>query len=125
MRCLFGFVALANKIYFKPEQMKKCLPLLFSFFYTGLLFSQKNITTFEKSGSTQTPTYFEIIDWWKKIDERSGKVKMITMDITDAGYPLHLVVVTNNGDYNFENTRKNNKRVLLINNGIHPVDGGR
>jgi hypothetical protein len=42
------------------------------------------------------------------------------MGMTDAGYPLHLIVVSNNGDYNFENIRKNNKRILLINNGIHP-----
>jgi hypothetical protein len=37
-----------------------------------------------------------------------------------CGYPLHLIVVANNGDYNFENIRKNNKRIILINNGIHP-----
>lgn len=42
------------------------------------------------------------------------------MGMTDAGYPLHLVVVAQNGDYNFDNIRKNNKRVILINNGIHP-----
>lgn len=42
------------------------------------------------------------------------------MGMTDAGYPLHLIVVSNNGDYNFSNIRKNNKRIILINNGIHP-----
>jgi hypothetical protein len=42
------------------------------------------------------------------------------MGMTDAGYPLHLIVVSNNGDYNFDNIRKNNKRIILINNGIHP-----
>ncbi len=42
------------------------------------------------------------------------------MGMTDAGYPLHLIVVSNNGDYNFDNIRKNNKRVILISNGIHP-----
>lgn len=42
------------------------------------------------------------------------------MGMTDAGFPLHLVVVSANGDYNFTNIRKNNKRVILINNGIHP-----
>lgn len=81
----------------------------------------QNITTrFEQSKGTQTPTYFEIIDWWKKLDEKSGKVKMLTMGMSDAGYPLHLIVVSNNGDYNFDNIRKNNKRIILINNGIHP-----
>jgi len=77
-------------------------------------------TRFEQSGGTQTPTYSENIDWWKKLDEKSGKVKMLTMGPSDAGYPLHLVVVANNGDYNFEQIRKNNKRIILINNGIHP-----
>ncbi|MGQ0739383.1 MAG: M14 family metallopeptidase [Bacteroidota bacterium] len=84
------------------------------------LISQNLTTRFEQSKGTQTPAYFEIIDWWKKLDEKSGKVKMLTMGMTDAGYPLHLAVVSNNGDYNFENIRKNNKRVILINNGIHP-----
>ena len=85
------------------------------------MYLAQNITTkFEQSKGTQTPTYFEIIDWWKKLDEKSGKVKMLTMGMTDAGYPLHLIVVGNNGDYNFENIRKNNKRIILINNGIHP-----
>ncbi len=83
-------------------------------------FSQTLATKFEESNGTQTPTYFEIIDWWKKLDAASGKVKMLTMSMTDAGYPLHLVVVSNNGDHNFDNIRKNNKRVILINNGIHP-----
>ncbi|HEU5164239.1 MAG TPA: M14 family metallopeptidase [Chitinophagaceae bacterium] len=83
--------------------------------------SAQNITTvFDKSNGTKTPTYFEAIDWWQKLDAQSGKVKMLTMGMSDAGYPLHLAVVANNGDYNFDNIRKNNKRVILVNNGIHP-----
>lgn len=85
-----------------------------------LLFSQSIPTKFEQSNGTQTPDYFEIISWWQKLDAFSGKVKMLTMGKTDAGYPLHLVVVSNNGDYNFGSIRKMNKRVILINNGIHP-----
>lgn len=77
-------------------------------------------TRFEQSGGTQTPPYADIIAWWKKLDEQSGKVKMLTMGPTDAGFPLHLVVVANKGDYNFAQIRKNNKRIILINNGIHP-----
>jgi Zinc carboxypeptidase len=83
-------------------------------------FSQSITTKFEQSGGKESPTYEEIINWWQKLDQQSGKVKMLTMGITDAGYPLHLIVVANNGDYNFDNIRKNNKRVILINNGIHP-----
>lgn len=85
-----------------------------------LSYSQLPVTVYERSNGAQTPTYFEIVDWWKKLDEKSGKVKMLTMGMTDAGYPLHLIIVSNNGDYNFANIRKNNKRIILINNGIHP-----
>lgn len=96
--------------------------LLCSLFCAVTLFSHaQTITTrFEQSNGSQTPAYSEIISWWKKLDEQSGKVKMLTMGMTDAGYPLHLVIVSNNGDQNFENIRKNNKRIILINNGIHP-----
>lgn len=85
-----------------------------------MLQAQVISTTFEKSGGTQSPAYPEIINWWKKLDEKSGKVKLLTMGMTDAGYPLHLAVVANNGDYNFEQIRRNNKRIILVNNGIHP-----
>ena len=77
-------------------------------------------TLFEKSRGTQTPTYFEIIEWWKELDQKSEYVKMLTMGMTDAGYPLHLVIVSPDKDFNFESIRKKNKRVILINNGIHP-----
>jgi Zinc carboxypeptidase len=101
--------------------MQKILFLILVSIITVQLTSAQSITTkFEQSKGTQTPNYFEIIEWWKKLDEKSGKVKLLTMGMTDAGYPLHLVVVSNNGDYNFENIRKNNKRIILINNGIHP-----
>ena len=39
---------------------------------------------------------------------------------TDANFPLHLVVVSNDKDFNFESIHKKNKRIILINNGIHP-----
>lgn len=96
-------------------------------FFTGLLLlltltsgAQSLTTLFEKSKGTQSPAYADIISWWQQLDQASGKVKLLTQGPTDAGFPLHLAVIANNGDYNFSNIRKNNKRVILINNGIHP-----
>lgn len=83
-------------------------------------FSQPISTLFEKSKGDKTPDYFEIIEWWQNLDARSGKVKMLTMGMTDAGYPLHLVVISNQGEYNFDLIHRKNKRVILVNNGIHP-----
>src|SRR6187397_2110691 len=99
--------------------MRKLLTC-FTLLLINFLNAQNITTVFEQSKGTQTPTYFEIVEWWQKLDAQSGKVKMLTMGMTDAGYPLHVVVVANNGDYNFDNIRKNNKRVILVNNGIHP-----
>lgn len=99
--------------------MKKYVLLIF---LSGFLAAngQTISTRFEQSKGTQTPTYYEIIEWWKNLDEKSGKVKLLTMGMSDAGFPLHLAVVSNNGDYNFANIRRNNKRVILVMNGIHP-----
>ena len=100
--------------------MKKIFTVFLSTLFFNFLYAQNITTVFEKSNGTKTPTYHETIDWWQKLDAQSGKVKMLTMGMSDAGYPLHLIVVANNGDYNFDNIRKNNKRVILVNNGIHP-----
>ncbi len=100
--------------------MKKLIITSCIFITVITAISQTITTKFEQTNGKESPTYFEIIDWWKKLDEKSGKVKMLTMGMSDAGYPLHLIVVSNNGDYNFDNIRKNNKRIIFINNGIHP-----
>lgn len=99
--------------------MKKLI-VLFCLSFPGVLYAQTLTTLFEKSGGTQSPPYPEIIAWWQKMDQQSGKVKMQAMGMSDAGYPLHLIWVANNGDSNPENIRKNNKRIIFINNGIHP-----
>jgi hypothetical protein len=100
--------------------MKSILTIcLLSLFITNS-FSQSITTKFEQSNGTQTPTYFEIIDWWKKLDTQSPLIKMMTMGTTDAGYPLHLVLISSDKDFNIQNIKKKNKRIILINNGIHP-----
>lgn len=82
--------------------------------------AQTITTRFEQSNGTQTPTYQEIITWWKMLDAKAPQVKMLTMGPTDAGYPVHLVLVSNSNDFDPISIRKKNKRIILINNGIHP-----
>src|SRR5438105_3467067 len=89
-------------------------------FFNQFIFSQTMTTKFEQTHGQQTPTYYEIIDWWKKVDARSPHVKLLTMGMTDAGLPLHLALVSGDNDFNFESLRKKNRRIILINNGIHP-----
>ena len=95
--------------------------LLVQLLFASLSISAQNITTrFEQSNGKESPPYNEIIDWWKKMDAASTKVKMLQMGPSDAGFPLHLILVANDGDFNISSQRKKNKRIILINNGIHP-----
>jgi hypothetical protein len=84
------------------------------------IFSQSIPTKYEQTQAKETPTYGEIISWWKMMDDRFATIKMQTMGPTDAGFPLHLVVVSNDGDFDMNSLHRKNKRIILINNGIHP-----
>ncbi len=75
---------------------------------------------FEKSGGKETATYFEVIDWYKNLDKKSSIISLKTMGATDAGYPLHLVMVSNDAQFDPLKWHAQGKVVLLINNGIHP-----
>lgn len=77
-------------------------------------------TPFEKSGGKETATYFEAIDWYKKLDAKSTLVNVKTMGPTDAGYPLHLVLVSGDGNFVPSRWHSQKKVVILVNNGIHP-----
>jgi hypothetical protein len=77
-------------------------------------------TRFELSNGKESPTYSEIISWWKKMDAASGMVKMIEMGETDAGYPLHLVLVSSDNNFDIGKAKLKGKNIILVNNGIHP-----
>ncbi len=82
--------------------------------------SAQLITRFETSGGTQTPAYPEIISWWKKADAASPLMKVMEMGASDAGYPLHLVLISADRNFSIPSIKKAGKVIILINNGIHP-----
>lgn len=92
------------------------LSLLTSIFYC----TDAQQCRFEKTNGLESATYFETIDWYKNLDKISTKVLVKEMGMTDAGYPLHLVLVSNDGKFEAAQWHKQNKAVILINNGIHP-----
>ena len=75
---------------------------------------------FEKTNGKETATYFEAIDWFKQLDQESPLVVVKQMGGTDAGYPLHLVLVSNDAKFDVAKWHREKKVVILINNGIHP-----
>jgi hypothetical protein len=97
---------------------KTCLLLLLSL--PLFVFSQHITTLFEQSNGTESPAYADIIQWWKKVDAASPVVKMMEMGPTDAGYPLHLLIVSADKDFNIKSLKAKKKAIIFINNGIHP-----
>ena len=75
---------------------------------------------FEKTNGLESATYFEAVDWYKNLDKISKKVLVKEMGMSDAGYPLHIVLVNNDVKFDAAQWHKQNKVVILINNGIHP-----
>lgn len=77
-------------------------------------------TVFETSEGTETATYAEGIAWWKALEEASPYIRLKTFGETDAGLPLHVVIVNTSKNFSREKIQERGKTILLINNGIHP-----
>jgi hypothetical protein len=81
-------------------------------------------THFEKSNGLETATYYETIAFYENLAEAYDEIFIDSIGETDSGKPLHLVTLNmdnldSNGNY-FSEIHEKGKRIILINNGIHP-----
>ncbi|HET8837514.1 MAG TPA: M14 family metallopeptidase [Flavobacteriaceae bacterium] len=76
-------------------------------------------TVFEKSKGTKTATYSQTIAFYKELDDAFSSISVEEIGTTDSGKPLHLIIYNPDNEFDFEKIREE-KQVLLINNGIHP-----
>ncbi len=67
-----------------------------------------------------TPTYDEAISWYKHLDKKYKKAKLITYGLTDIGKPLHLFVISSDKKFDPDTYREKGKCMVMINNAIHP-----
>ena len=86
----------------------------------GLLMAHAQLTVFEKSNGLASSTYFETIEFFKQLDNKSNLLTIRTFGETDAGYPLHLVCVAADGNTEPQKWREQNKLIIMVLNGIHP-----
>jgi hypothetical protein len=101
--------------------MKKILCILLTISACFPAFSQgKYITLFEKSGGKETPEYGAVIDYFQLLARDFKAVKIVEKGMTDAGYPLHVVLFDQQGDFDPIKWHRANRPVLFVNNGIHP-----
>jgi hypothetical protein len=83
--------------------------------------AEAQLTPFELSkDKNYTATYAEVIAYYQKLAKQNPQMKLINYGTTDVGKPLTLVVLSRDKVFNPALIKKQNKRVLLINNGIHP-----
>jgi len=107
--------------------------LKYILFFTFILVSSNNIiaqkqlksnmknlkTVFEKDNNA-TATYFETIDFYTHLANQNTNIKSNEFGMTDSGYPLHEVIITNDGIFDPKTIRTNGKVILFVNNAIHP-----
>ncbi|QEC69525.1 hypothetical protein FRZ67_20280 [Panacibacter ginsenosidivorans] len=82
--------------------------------------AQQFTTTFEKTKGLQTVTYFGCTDYYNALKAKFNTIDIKKFDTTDAGYPLQLVIFSNDRNFNPAEWHRKNKVVILVNNGIHP-----
>ena len=100
--------------------MKKPFFLLTIIFCLLKTTSNSQSTLFEKSGGTQSANYFETIQFYKELAKKHPTLLIKEFPVTDAGYPLHLVLFSADKKFNAAKWQAEGKVVVLINNGIHP-----
>jgi hypothetical protein len=99
--------------------MKKNLLLLLCIFCYASLFAQ--LTPFELSkDKNYTATHAQVVAYYKSLAKQQPQMRLFNYGSTDAGKPLTLIVLSHDKIFDPDLIKKQNKRVLLINNGIHP-----
>jgi hypothetical protein len=100
--------------------MKIVLSALFVCFIT--LSVKAQLTPFELSkDKNYTATYAQVIAYYNALNKQyPQQMKMLNYGSTDIGKPLTLIVLSRDKVFDPTLIKKQNKRVLLINNGIHP-----
>lgn len=95
---------------------------LFIFSFMLISFSTKaQLTPFEKDPQKNTTaTYVQIVSYYEQLDKQYDQLKVYNIGTTDIGKPLQLIVLSKDKIFDPAIIKKQNKRVILINNGIHP-----
>ncbi len=88
--------------------------------FIQISYAQKPLTVFEKSKEQATATYEECIEFYTDVSKVYNNIQIKTFGKTDAGYPLQVVVVSNDKSIEPTKWKKEGKVVILVNNGIHP-----
>ncbi len=77
-------------------------------------------TGFEKNNNT-TATYQETISFYEKLAAAyPQQLQLTTHGATDSGFPLHVAVLSLDGDFDPASIKAKDKTIIFVNNAIHP-----
>ena len=68
----------------------------------------------------ETVTWQEAIEMYHWLDQQYDEAMLVEAGWTDAGKPLHLFIISREGEFSPEKIHQSGKSILFINNGIHP-----
>ena len=85
--------------------------------FSGFRLVNAQIISFEKNREL-TATYQEMIGFYQLLDKKYDQMRIFDFGQTDIGKPLNLIVLSGDKIFDPVEIRKQNKRVLLINNGM-------
>ena len=77
-------------------------------------------TPFEKGNGNTTTTYAECLAYYQRLDAAYPEILLREAGPTDSGELLHEVVVSLDGDFDPASVRQKGRRVVFVQNGIHP-----
>lgn len=97
--------------------LKKTIFLLF--LAICIQHAEAQVIPFEKNNKLSA-SYQELVDFYAQLDQKYDQMRVIDYGPTDIGKPLQLIVLSKDKVFDPVLIRKQNKRILLINNGIHP-----
>ncbi|KEO73139.1 M14 family zinc carboxypeptidase [Anditalea andensis] len=99
--------------------MKKHIIFILLFIITFAVNAQYP-THFEQTYGKETPTYDQIINFYDTLASFSKNVQIYEKGMTDSGKPLHLIIYDHDADFEPDQWKLANKKIIFINNGIHP-----
>jgi Zinc carboxypeptidase len=86
----------------------------------GLTAQDRGTTPALRYDENHSLTWEEAIGYYTALDEAYPEASLIEMGMTDAGRPLHLFIISADGETDPEAIRRKGKAIVLIINGIHP-----
>ena len=82
--------------------------------------AQAPLTVFESSNGTSTADYRTVIGFYQQLAATYPEISIQEIGMTDSGYPLHLVTLDTQQQFDFKKAHADGRTIILINNGIHP-----